>query len=461
MQERRKIAGKENKTNRAKKLRAIGLNENDSLLNAVRVFTPALDIIRTRPTDAAHSENISLIKHCQKILLVDAYIRPEVLTIIAASAPQFLDVGADHSFSMSDLIVKAFWNIALSNMQVCGRYPPKLSRTDFNSIVIRGRRSMQFLFHLGSGKNKTLSTTRAQPSRALRRSKLIFQCLISTELMSNHDIEQLDTISENMSQVSSVEEGTDFTAQSASKIDPERPRKGTKADTYENLKNLPNIHAGLHLWEVARTYGACRHIYTLLSEDKHREYKREIPKTNNQDIAATMIRRERLHKTINFGILGAYRETYPAVYEAFKQSALECKPLIRAFDRQDVIGSMKNGDYDADEFLDIREDEKHQRVSLSSEKERVCFNVGDFVVVRDGHIARLDGIFIHRLIPEDPGRVFLVVRYTSNKSSQRKDGILECPIYDLGDRWIVGLPALGSQKEWVIERKDGSVLHAR
>lgn len=81
---------------------------------------------------------------------------------------------------------------------------------------------------------------------------------------------QLDIISEIGSQVSSVGEADGFTAKSASDIDSEKAGRGAKADAYDSLEGLPNIHAGLHLWDVTRTVGACRHVHTLLSEVMHK-----------------------------------------------------------------------------------------------------------------------------------------------------------------------------------------------
>lgn len=43
-----------------------------------------------------------------------------------------------------------------------------------------------------------------------------------------------------------------------------------KGKQFEDKTRLPNIHAGLHLAEVAEEYGGCRMVFTLQGEDKHK-----------------------------------------------------------------------------------------------------------------------------------------------------------------------------------------------
>lgn len=72
---------------------------------------------------------------------------------------------------------------------------------------------------------------------------------------------------------------------------------------------------------------------------------------------------------------------------------------------------------------------------------------------------RIDGIFLHQI--STPYRIFLVVTAASNFfKSQRKDEILDCPVYDITEqRFIIGLPALLPDLDWIIERNDKTLLH--
>ncbi|RMJ10868.1 hypothetical protein CDV36_009501 [Fusarium kuroshium] len=290
---------------------------------------------------------------------------------------------------------------------------------------------------------------------------------------------------DNTSQVSSVEDQSNFTAPSVEEIDPENQPSGSKGATYENLKGLPNIHAGLHLWDVARVWSNCRHIYTLLREDKHRKYKREIPKMNHRNIASQIISLERVRKTINFGIMGTFRYSYPAVHKAFMVVKKECGSLFKAFNKQGLIGAREedeviepdyiipDGEHQIpalqhfisasqvlqqhDELLRVLQPHREPELGkfhtlfrlamLEENQTLVCFSIGDFIVVRDGHISRIDGIFKHCIIGNE-WRVFLIVTFTDNKMASGMDKILECPVYELQDtRFIIGLPAVHSESD--------------
>ncbi|KAJ3525001.1 hypothetical protein NM208_g11831 [Fusarium decemcellulare] len=468
---------------------------------AIQVFTPALDILRSRPADAAHSENTSLVKRCQKILfdiiiqpqhnksflhdfqafslpktwkrvqnpvthmdswrmieagqasivmpvilrnrLNDKHIRQDLLPIILSSAPEFLGATFNDSFTASELLEGLL------------EYCP------FKHACLRSLPTKHFpcRVHGQSSSRKTLDAFRVphiiQEESWCRLSENNSACQAAEE-------ETSDTTRFNVGDWKSSLKcwgGGWFYRQVSERY---RSRAGcgeSKADAYDSLKGLPNIHAGLHLWDVARAFGACRHIYTLLSEDIHKAYKRQIPKINNRNIASTMILQDCVYKTILFGILGSFRFEFPQVHDAFMQG---------------ILGITEEGD-EEDGDVEIREDDKHQRPLLGTESikwakrpsfrpgpnlKRVCFPIGDFIVVRDGQIARLDGIFKHCIMKRDY-RVFLVVTHTSNKTNPRKDGVLDCPVYDItGEQSTVGLPALSPQQEWIIERKDGTVLYA-
>lgn len=83
--------------------------------------------------------------------LDDKFIRPDLIAVIKSYTPQFLSAIPD-GFSASDMIVLAFWNIVKSNMQVCRRQSLIILRSDFFSVVLIGRKSIQFLFHIAAAK---------------------------------------------------------------------------------------------------------------------------------------------------------------------------------------------------------------------------------------------------------------------------------------------------------------------
>lgn len=155
-----------------------------------------------------------------------------------------------------DLLTKLLWNIAQSNLLVCGRNPPRLSRNQFIDIVHTGRKSIQLLFQ-AAGVQVKLQIARKKSASSSRKRK--------APAASNIP----DNVS-NVSDLSNISGLTNFTQANEEDMDPESLKGASKALAFSRMKGLPNIHVGMHLWEVARTYGSCRDVFTLLGEDKHR-----------------------------------------------------------------------------------------------------------------------------------------------------------------------------------------------
>lgn len=105
--------------------------------------------------------------------LVDKFIRAEVRSVIHSSASRFLG-GTTREFSASEIIVQAFWNIAVSNIQVCGRQAPVRTRQEFLEIVVLGRKSMQFLFHVASEANKKSAKQARSSKQSMLHGFMIF-----------------------------------------------------------------------------------------------------------------------------------------------------------------------------------------------------------------------------------------------------------------------------------------------
>uniref|UniRef100_A0A8H7N767 Uncharacterized protein n=1 Tax=Bionectria ochroleuca TaxID=29856 RepID=A0A8H7N767_BIOOC len=293
---------------KTRKLREIGLSDNDSLLQTSRVFTPILDDIRSRPVDAAHSETTSLVKHCQKILFAitilpkfhqsflhefQAFLFPprwhriqSPITHIeswrmveAAQASMVMPVVLRHwlkrehvrpedsSATLMGLMRLSLLSEVMGDYQVEHAYvwppPPKITKSEFSAIVEDGRKEFQFFCHIASRKNT--ATTRPRRGR---------QVVDTNSMGTAGPDDGASTVAPSL-----------FTVPTIDSIDIEREAKGAKATVYEKLKGLPNVHAGLHLTHVAHSFGACRHVFTLLGEDKHREYKRDITNTNHHNAA--------------------------------------------------------------------------------------------------------------------------------------------------------------------------------
>ncbi|KAK4232782.1 hypothetical protein C8A03DRAFT_19998, partial [Achaetomium macrosporum] len=94
---------------------------------------------------------------------------------------------------------------------------------------------------------------------------------------------------------------------------------------------------------------------------------------------------------------------------------------------------------------------------------RRVFTVGDFIKVQDedgtDSFARLDGLFTFH----QTGKTYLFAVLTfavPRTENPTREGILECPIYDMTDRrGIVGLPSILPDQVWLVRRGEGSYVY--
>lgn len=293
------------KTVGEKFLRSEGLNPDDSTIKAAMKLTPALDIVRTRPTDAAYSEFGGLVKHMVRAFVYEAlipkYLEDLSLKFVAFRIPpgwprlqliHHLDNWRmtecaeatiimpvllrcwlknhhiRHNFGVNlmkhapslisdikgtwkpvDIITYAFWLVVKANMIIAGRETPRYSREYFDQVVKEGRKAIQLMFHVslcGRGKDDNKSADHA-----------------AVTVEQSVDVE----IASNASSVASFL--SDITVD-VDELDVNKLKSGKKYIAYNRMKGLPNIHIGLHHWDVVMEYGACRLVFTFLGEDKHR-----------------------------------------------------------------------------------------------------------------------------------------------------------------------------------------------
>lgn len=106
----------------------------------------------------------------------------------------------------------------------------------------------------------------------------------------------------------------------------------------------------------------------------------------------------------------------------------------------------------------------HPRFLLTSTlgvERRSVSLVGNFVRKRNNKLVRLDGILRHSIVYEY--RIFLVVSYLQGQHEKGKDKVMVVgSVYQMSDyvRSIVGSLALRDARECVVERRDGSLVHA-
>ncbi|KAI2623408.1 hypothetical protein GGS21DRAFT_541457 [Xylaria nigripes] len=540
---------------RNKKLKDFGLKEDARVAEAASTLAPGIDLLRGRPIDAAHSEFTSLVKSAQRILvdeiinkkshsdfikafqqfplpprfhriqspiahmdswrmqecteasiitpvmlhfwLTDTHIQPNFFTTFRreTSNPQIT--------KNSIHLLLLFWNIARSNLLVFGRYPPQLTDNSFMNVVYRGRRSLQLLFHVAAY-SCGLRSKRKGPGR-------LQETVIDTD---NDDDDCQSSVISDFTRVSHVSEGPDIGANSDTNV---RTLSGkAKMLAYSRLKELPNIHQGLHLWEVARQFGACRMVNTLLGEDQHKRSKSEVLATNHRLVSETLIQRINTRESIDFGFAGAFENTFSDIHGYFQEIGEQCPSLRQRIeldeDENDTDGKLRVVGDDAhirplvaltmkrkvvvsrtDPLLNILQPNK---LNLQNEfivllmkayendyncidvvnfgmkrlrwvgclsfstvtSQRICVRVNDFIrTSHDMQLARVDGIFTHRYHLME--RVFVVVTFVEHTDKIQENHLLGCPTYHIGDaRIIIGLPAILPSEYWIVRQEDGSFL---
>ncbi|KAI1819720.1 hypothetical protein F4861DRAFT_543648 [Xylaria intraflava] len=413
----------------------------------------------------------------------DATHPPEVSP---ESFPRHRLIERRNRLSSCDVITLLFWNVARSNLLIFGRYPPQLTDASFMNIIYRGRKSLQLLFHIAAHASAAAKhrgprgrTTKARDDQ-------------------DNDAMSIASASTNMSQMTL---GSNAEGESFANIGALSGR--AKVLAYSQLKSLPNIHQGIHLWEIAREFGACRMVNTLLGEDQHKRSKSEVLTTNHRLVSETLIQRMNSKVSIDFGFAGAYKMSYPHVHEYFQDINKDCPSLSKRIEiandednDEDNMGKIKAlGDNShiqplvaltmrpkavttqRDELLNVlypnrlnvrntfirlfsaayENDYKHldvvnfgpkklrwiRRLSFhTGTSRRICIRVSDYIrTTYDMRLARVDGIFTHHF-NEGVERAFLVLTFLT-RDDDGLDDILDCPKYNIGDeRLIIGLPAV-------------------
>ncbi|XDG03304.1 hypothetical protein ABKA04_002919 [Annulohypoxylon sp. FPYF3050] len=314
-------------SNEKTRLNSIGLHENKLLFNTLTHLYPALDVIRSRPADAAHSEYQGLSRLMHNMIFKDGmsvlmpsatdeacsvyqtfavppgwgrlqspkrhldswrmqelargivilpfvlrcwlkehHIKNECRLIIKQIGREYLDHG---NFSVPTVNFTAVdWVVAAvwtftRSVITLFGRESAVDATNLSGIIIAGRRAIQFFCQVNANISRHKSIVR-QANKDKSASR------ISALRPRNAMVRTLGAPSsiagddQEESDVASMTNATEATSKRR-QANPE-----DKCNSFINMKGLPNIHGGLHLPEVVREYGSCWLVWTLLGEDKHR-----------------------------------------------------------------------------------------------------------------------------------------------------------------------------------------------
>ncbi|KAI1432614.1 hypothetical protein GGR50DRAFT_696883 [Xylaria sp. CBS 124048] len=423
--DRRQIASQaKSNTQEESQLRELGLHNDKSLIHTLEQLFPALDMIRSRPIDAAHSEyqGLSRILHgfmfkdgmsiltssavteaCAvyqsftapprwgrlqspkrhldswrmqelargsvilpillRCWLQPGHIRDDCINIIPRIAPEYFTADdflvPTANFTATDWLVSAAWCFARSIFTIFGRHPDigNPQAKSLLHIIQTGRKAIQFLCQVNASASQEKSITRASKAAGKTASKTTGLISSRSRLSSVMHMSSQASQASEQSEQSGTNCGTEYTDAdiddaatstfSNGPVPKRRARPQDKAQSYINMKSLPNIHTGIHLVEIVREYGSCRLTWTLGGEDKHREYKKKIVKTNKQNPAATLLNHENKAQTLRFTVEGSFKTLLPEVHGMFQSVKEKCPLLARSI--VPLLDIYEDEDYNADE----------------------------------------------------------------------------------------------------------------
>ncbi|KAI1430422.1 hypothetical protein GGR50DRAFT_699089 [Xylaria sp. CBS 124048] len=279
--------------------RNLGLHNNEGLLRVLGTLFPALDMIRSRPVDAAHSEYQGMSRILHNLMFKDqiSLLTPTAITEACSvyqsfptppkwgrlqSPKRHLDSWRMQELARGAVILPVLLRCWLQPHHIkdeCRRLIPQIAGEYFEnddfvvptdkfeavdwivSAVDFFSRSVRAIFgHTGASSPKEdVLKTIISGRRAIQ-----FLCQINASACLQRRVTRTDDAT---SVGTEADDGASTVASST-----RRKRSGPqdKARTFLNMKRLPNIHTGLHLMEVIREYGSCRLVWTLMGEDKHK-----------------------------------------------------------------------------------------------------------------------------------------------------------------------------------------------
>ena len=177
-------------------------------------------------------------------------------------------------------------------MALCGKHVDAVQRKALPDTVMNGRKAFQYVYHViqhgmnNEARRKTLGRTARQEKDAAAEA--------AREAKAQKKAEEAAAKDEDVSYAGSEGVPASVAAEKRRErrifVDEDATEAGRK---FEQKKNLPNVHQGLHYPKTLSQYGSGPLINVDRGEVKHGEYKADIRSTNRREPAATLISRER------------------------------------------------------------------------------------------------------------------------------------------------------------------------
>jgi hypothetical protein len=319
---------------------------------ALRIITPALDLIMTRPSDPAHSEYGGIIKLIH-LLLINAVLKKLAALEYARVLRKFpkppgwgrfqSPIHYIGSYSLSEharwsIIAPILFRVFLRDRHIKKSFKEACSKAFANEIASSNesitKSVTNIIVHalaaIAKSNRQVMSNSLSREKRLSFSKDILFsrlncQRLFEAAAMASNSYRPNNptpaAIARRRSSKSKTRAAAPTSAQESSDNTP-------KAIQYHNMKGRPNMHVGMHHHLASIEFGLVSHCNVLIGEDKHRQYKKEIYYTNYQHPERDLLNRENLQQTVRLLLLDAFTQSDPRLTTQIKHLHDVCPDIL-------------------------------------------------------------------------------------------------------------------------------------
>jgi len=285
-------------------------------------------------------------------------------------------------------LVLLFTHIARSISFTGAQTRNPISASQVHDLILECRRSCMLLIDCAEGTKSSYHN--AFPSLSdieddATKDGIWEDSKVADEEATTVDEEASAVIDENISEAMDEDIGDEHAVQdcmfSSGDVSPPpkpkpkpTPKKGkrSKMSKWDKLRNLPNVHVGLHLADNVREYGYIMNGSVLAGELTHAKWKEMADMAAPPNIMAYLFSKDCMAQSLRLGLAGAWKLAFPSLLEPLEFIESRCGRLIASFlprsERVDCADEEEDG-YDKiyahnDDQTAIRADVKGFKMAL-------------------------------------------------------------------------------------------------
>ncbi|RYC54491.1 hypothetical protein CHU98_g11716 [Xylaria longipes] len=332
---------------------------------AMSIMAPALDLITTRPCDAAHSEFGGITKMLHQLLL-DSAIKPQTIVAYARVLrkmpfpPGWAAIQSPYHVMSYSLQEHARWSVLMTVIARCW-----LREDHLKAPFVRALK-LAFKDELQAGKFGAHDATAVDILIGVLTATVRTNCLLGgTQTESRDPKAFMDTVYkgrqlfQKLCAAASIAAGRPRRGDAASRASSKgtilslAPSEGPgsamasieqdvegdinvdhlsasqKSEKYTQWANRPNVHVGLHYRDVFNRYGLVSLLMVLSAELKHKQWKTVVTQTNHRSPERDLFEYENLVQTIRFALIDGFKHDEPEI-TAILQDLSKTVPTIFA-----------------------------------------------------------------------------------------------------------------------------------